>query len=234
MDNTRLNEEELYQLITFIKKHGFREALTITEILDHFACKVEEKMDQYPEMTLDQAMNAAHSDFGPLGFLPVVKTYEVAAKNKYKAIYNSEFKTNLANPFYVTIAVLSSFLFYRCLFWAERNNYKHFLGMNDAVVVFTLCYLFALLFLTYKFEINRRQNPVAKIISNLWVGLFLGLDPIHHFKYDTSEFAGFALLYALLCWYLVMRHFAIYTTAKKANDDSLIIYKYLENLKVRG
>ena len=63
MDNLTLDNGQLYPLIAFINKRGFHEPLMIVEILDHFACKVEEKMNQAPGISLEAAMAAAHDDF---------------------------------------------------------------------------------------------------------------------------------------------------------------------------
>ncbi len=237
MDNLTLNKEQLYQLISFINKRGFHEPLMIVEILDHFACKVEEKMNQISGISLDAAMTAAHDDFCPLGFVPIAKAYEANIKKKYKAVYRAQFKSNLSNPFYIITALLISLLFYKGCYWAEINNYKHVLDFNDAVLGITIGYFVSLLFLSFRYQPTVRKNPISKVILSMdtpWIGIFLGFNPIRDFKYHTPEFSVFAILYAIGCFYLVMRHFAVYTTLKKGHKDSAIVYDYLKSVNVAG
>ena len=42
MDSKVLSQEQLKELVRFIHSRGFREPAVVLEILDHFACKVEE------------------------------------------------------------------------------------------------------------------------------------------------------------------------------------------------
>ena len=56
MDKVTLTKEQLEELKVFINSRGFVEPVVVLEILDHFACKVEEELEQNPQYSLKKAM----------------------------------------------------------------------------------------------------------------------------------------------------------------------------------
>lgn len=71
----KLSKEELHSLVKFIQKRGFVELDIQLEILDHFACKVEEILSEEPNLALSDAMIRAHASFGAMGFSTIVDSY---------------------------------------------------------------------------------------------------------------------------------------------------------------
>lgn len=92
MDNITLNEDQLWQLRNFIIKRGIKEADVVNEILDHFACKVEEILSNEPNIPFDRAMQLAHQSFGSSGFGPLVAQYEKQLKLTINNIFKQELK----------------------------------------------------------------------------------------------------------------------------------------------
>lgn len=232
MDKKTLNQDELHILIGFIKRHGFTEPFIVAEILDHFACKVEEKMDQHPHLSLEAALAEAHQDFGVMGFRPIVRAYEANLKQKYRTVYRGELKKILAHPVYVVIALLIAAAFYKAWFWAEQNSCRQFLDINDIDIELLFVYGMSILFLSRKFSSFGLRNPVVKAILGLdtWVAFFIGLNPMHHYKYGTKVQAVAITVNAIFCFYLVVRFFALYTTLKKGYKDSEIVQDYLKSV----
>jgi hypothetical protein len=76
MDKVVLNKEQLKELKWFIHSRGFLQPLVVMEILDHFACMVEDMMQEDKELTLKQAMIKAHASLGVMGFRPIADAVE--------------------------------------------------------------------------------------------------------------------------------------------------------------
>lgn len=131
MDKIILKPDQLKELESFIRKRGFTDAVVVNEILDHFACKVEEKLTSHPEMEFHKAMEKAHSDFGIKGFAEIASNFENALKTKYRNIYRAKIIRMLRSPVYLLAAGMIAFGFYRAYFWANEKGYHHVLGTND-------------------------------------------------------------------------------------------------------
>lgn len=82
----RLTPDQLQHLKRFIARRGFGEPATLLEILDHFACKVEELWPEHPQWTLDEAMEAAHNSFGAAGFYRIVKAFQAATHRRFRGL----------------------------------------------------------------------------------------------------------------------------------------------------
>lgn len=98
MDNIILNEDRLWQLRNFIIKRGIKEADVVNEILDHFACKVEEILSAEKNMPLERAMQLAHQSFGASGFRPLVAEYEKHVEQTLNSLFKQELKKVLSSP----------------------------------------------------------------------------------------------------------------------------------------
>lgn len=120
MVDITLNEEQLFELKSFIRKKGITENDVVNEILDHFACKTEEIMNQDFRIPFGRAMQMAHQSFGATGFRPMVVHYE---KQIEKLVWD-EFKSNLkqviCSPKIIGV-ILTSILLYTGLSLAHHH-----------------------------------------------------------------------------------------------------------------
>lgn len=105
MDNIILNEDQIWQLRNFIIKRGIKEADVVNEILDHFACKVEEIMSIEKNMPFERAMQLAHQSFGASGFRPLVAEYEKQIQLAIKSIFIQELKNILGSTKIIFISL---------------------------------------------------------------------------------------------------------------------------------
>ena len=234
MDNVTLSKEQLYQLIGFIKKRGFHEPLVIVEILDHFACKVEEKIKADPALSLEQAMVSAHHDFGVLGFQPISKTFEADVKKKYKGIYRQEMIKVLMSPIHILIVACSSLLFYRGFLWAETNGYKHIFDINDVGVLAYLCIMVLLPLILFS-KYRRKGSPVIKAIYSRAFWSFLLIISVS-FRPDTDHLNARQLLFtsvigtAGVCFAMIAL-FTIQGAMKIGYNNTEVVYDYLKNVE---
>ncbi|MES2478625.1 MAG: hypothetical protein V4561_06035 [Bacteroidota bacterium] len=98
MNNIELNEDQLWQLREFIMHRGIKEPDVINEILDHFACKVEEIWSREKNLSLEKVMQLAHQSFGASGFRPLIAQYENHLEQVTNSIFKQELKKVLSSP----------------------------------------------------------------------------------------------------------------------------------------
>jgi hypothetical protein len=133
MDKCTLNEKQLDQLRMFIRRRGFRDDMVVEEILDHFACKVEELLTKQPELPFFEAMERAHRSFGAAGFRPVVAAFEKQLAKKYRRLFWSHIKHILLSPVYLPALLIAGYFMYQAFLWADAQGYAHIIGINDLV-----------------------------------------------------------------------------------------------------
>lgn len=153
MDKIVLKKEELDQLKQFVVRKGFREPGVLLEILDHFACKVEEELEAKPSLGLEQAMENAHRSFGVSGFYPLAKTFYEQVQLRYNRLYRAVQKQVLKQAsfwFFVTAAIGVYLPLYLI---CARSGYHHVLGVNDANALVMLSFLAATL---YEWNLRRK------------------------------------------------------------------------------
>lgn len=124
MDKIILDKEQLTTLTHFIWKRGFREPDIVQEILDHFACKVEEVMADEPKLNLQEAMYKAHESFGVMGFAPIVSAYRAGIIAKQKLIVKMAWRKAFTSIPTILIAILTGISTYKFFFWAEANGVR--------------------------------------------------------------------------------------------------------------
>lgn len=97
MDNVLLNQDQLEQLRQYIAKRSprFADPLVMEEILDHFACKVEELLTREPGADLNATMLKAHRSFGVKGFAPIADHVEQTLFKKYRRFSYKEMRSVL-------------------------------------------------------------------------------------------------------------------------------------------
>lgn len=102
-----LSKENLQELKAFIEKRSLRfsDPMILLEILDHFACKVEEIQEKNPGISLQAAMEEAHRAFGVRGFAPLADQAENSLLLRYKRIANGHIRNLLCSyPFLLIVA----------------------------------------------------------------------------------------------------------------------------------
>ncbi|GAA4453145.1 hypothetical protein [Rurimicrobium arvi] len=106
-----LRKEELQLLETYIKKRSLRfaEPAILSEILDHFACKVEELQAEHPGIELEEAMLRAHRSFGIRGFGPLADVAENSVYLRYRKYAFAEIRQLLLSPHMLYILSAGAF-----------------------------------------------------------------------------------------------------------------------------
>jgi cation transport ATPase len=228
MDKMRLNEAELRKVIAFIESRGFHDPGVIVEILDHFACKIEEKMQMFPGTSLDEAMRAAHNDFGRLGFYPLMANYEANTRKKYKAVYRQQRNRVLTNPLYIVPVLILSVLFYYGYLWA--NVYAKWEGINLFSAIAYVGFLAAFIVLNLRFKLIRHKSKLINEILNmdLIIVCFLNIICIQEAPYKPAALVFYAVVCSINCLYILVRTAAIWATLTISQPETDMVYSYLK------
>lgn len=205
MDNITLNEEQLWQLRQFIMKRGIKSPDVVHEILDHFACKVEEILTVQPNVSLDRAMQLAHQSFGSSGFRPLVAEYEKQLEKVLWSKYKTSLKETLLSP-EVFLCIFSAVLFYLLITQVPFLWNRHWLfDIEFWAILFS-----SLIFITSKMYFNR------KIKSEFGINLFK-VNKLEYWQQVSLTLPGNALVAA---------NFALIITPSTRSAPSLYLISY--------
>jgi hypothetical protein len=218
-----LNASELDRLREFIYKRGFRDPVVINEILDHFACKVEEWLSSEPKLNLEEAMKRAHHDFGVKGFRPLVALFEQEVHKKYKRLYWSTVRENLFSLKFIPIMIMGGWLFFQYCLWslsAGKLQGNIAMGLLTAYTLLELCTALY----THKWK-NLRKNYFlrhgvktsgALVPWLIWVVLV----DVPKEKAVAGNYPYLAVIIATAVFiYLLLHSMARYHTQKAAVDE---------------
>ncbi|MBX2906528.1 MAG: hypothetical protein KF744_10850 [Taibaiella sp.] len=233
MDKVTLNREQLQEVVAYIERRGFKDPLVLVEILDHFACKVEEKMEARPGMALGAAIVAAHSDFGPMGFYPLRKAFEEAAAKKYSAIFNNERKLLLKSPLFVLLTIVLSFLFTRVVLFFPFRSISDWYPRLPVMEVLCWGYLAAQLLLISHVPRRLRGSAVVKAVTpNTFLFLFISTSTLSRLLVGLPDEIGtISSLAGALFFYLVLDVFSTKNSLKHAIDEGAVVDNYLRRLQ---
>ena len=120
MNKILLDDTQLLQLKRFIILKGIKQEDVIHEILDHFACKVEELMNENIYLPFEKAVEQAYYSFGYNGFQKMTEQYE----KRLKKMVWKEFKSALPTVLQTKL-VVASFVWCLALFMM-----MHYLELN--------------------------------------------------------------------------------------------------------
>jgi hypothetical protein len=198
------------------------------EILDHFACKVEEILSEDPHIPFDTAIQKAHQSFGVKGFQPIVASFEAETEKKYKVLYWNNFKTIISKPACIILLPLIAIGYFKFFMWTVKNQYAHILDVNDGVSVFFIVLIMLQLYLVLGQKKEYRNHPYTKVsvtagnftgISGLLFYLMTGFTNVNDTPYTWIP----ALIFTAYFTYFIVRVFAAMQTIRKAKDDINII-----------
>lgn len=217
MDKITLNEEQITLLKDYIRKRGFTHPVEIQEILDHFACKVEELLQQHPDYTFQNALHKAHTSFGVKGFAPIVQTLQDNLSAQYKSYYYHSLKKQFLSP----ITLIFLFLLGVAVF---RSITIPFIIQNSYFGTYVIG---VILFFNIGSSIAASGGNWKKLRSNYyyqrchfwlnWVYILLPIYLPDSFPQRQPIIA--AVLVTLILLFAIVESRARYSTLRKAQQD---------------
>ena len=225
MDKVKLNEEQIDHLKEFIKTKGFHDHAVILEILDHFACKIEDIMTNEPKMSFYDALMKARLSFGVMGFQPISSAFEKQSRKKYRKLYWRNLFQSFTSIKFLILLDLSGYVSYELWLLFERKNFKHIFELND---IFFLVLLF---WAAFKFVLRKTLPDKGQYFSRL---AYFGEPMLPFFsfcilpdaftKHHLSQGGG--IITCVVTVYMIVMNYAYYTTLKKAVEDDKEIERF--------
>lgn len=111
----KLNPEQLNRIKRFISKRGFTAIDLQMEIIDHVACRIEDKLQANPKLDFEQALQQTHAEFGVFGFSTLEEALIQGLNREYRNQISLELKTWLTWP-HVLATAGTAVLLYQLFF----------------------------------------------------------------------------------------------------------------------
>jgi hypothetical protein len=222
MDKVKLGKEQLKELKYFIYSRGFREPEVMMEILDHFACKVEDKLTENPLLSLQDAIKEAHKEFGYNGFYSIKASLDVFTRRRYKRIYWQEVKYCVTSVPLMLMIILTGYMTYQSMLWAFINNKVDFVFEDNVVgmsiwVAMIIAELIKGIILTWKgrksYYISMAQGIAYISTTMVWVIL-----PVNDAKTENGMIVK-SIIGAISVAYFIVHYLAHYKMIKAAHKD---------------
>jgi len=218
MDNVKLSEQQVKELKDYIKAKGFTDPAVINEILDHFACKVEEELEVNPELSFYDAIHQARKSFGVMGFAPIAESFTKQLRSKYIKVYWRTFWKTITSPLYIPLLCLLGYVCYKSWYWASVNNYKHILDMNDVSSLLIISFVIVQGAILYQGGAQKNfYRQAAKGATWLFPWTFIYLMP-NVGRHNINPWVP-ALVVSILSIWGVVQLIALHATIKTAKED---------------
>lgn len=221
MDNkVTLTAGQIEELKYFIRTRGFVQPVQIQEILDHFACKVEELLEQEPSLPFHQAMKQAHHSFGINGFRPVIKELDNTLSRTYRQVYWQGIKDCFLSVKRILPIILFGIFGYQFSDWCELSGLNKEWDMNVAANLLMVCFLLFHLLISVKTEtLLSKENNYYIPFSNVGFSIF-PFAFLPSFFYQPVAYLQLMNIFLGICYsYLLVSSIATYHTKEKAVAD---------------
>lgn len=218
MESKHLSDEQISFLKDYIRKRGFVNAIEIQEILDHFACKVEEVLELHPTLTLQQAMLQAHTSFGVKGFEPLVAAFKRNQTALYRKTYFTTLKASVTQPKWLLLVIASVIACYQIFRITDVQ-----LFIDDYSFSFLVLYMASTLLINWYVFLGAHQSIYKSYFYGLMPSeeVILSIVPFILFINFPSTYSKTeAIVSALFLVYMFVERVAYYQILKKmkAND----------------
>lgn len=149
-----LTPAQIDELYAFVKRKGVDYYDLQIELVDHLASEIEQKIEDYPALTFEKALESVYAGFGIFGFTEVIEKAHFAVARRSTKLWWSYFKQFWKLPRLLFTIALIGFVWGCCLEF----------GINSVISVNA-----GLIVMNISFEIYRlwRNKSRIKLISYL-------------------------------------------------------------------
>lgn len=168
-----LSTDQITTLKKLISFKGYEEIDVQYEILDHVACRIEVLMDENPKLTLEDAFQKTHAEFGIFGFADLADSYRESIRKKFWSRYWASLRS-LVTSFQVFYLFFLGWTFHwisqNFMFFGERLTAPGWavIGLMISMV----------LFLIYFHRVGKKYKNYATFKQGL--SLFTGFQLVIH------------------------------------------------------
>lgn len=202
----KLSSAQLIAVKSFIQSRGIKYIDVQTEIVDHVASAIEEKMDGNALLKFEDALKQTHASFGIFGFGSMEDAIIKGMNNRFRKIFWKNFSSFLGLK-YMGMILLAGFLLYQMQ--VLINDQYHMLAIF-LIAIFGLLGILVILSLNYKGYKNFLTYRTSSSYL-IFIGSFLNLFNFVIGKAITGTIFGANSNY--LIGTIVLLFFIIYVTA---------------------
>ncbi len=133
MEAEKINPQQLQDLFAFTRKHFVEYHDLQAELADHLANAIEERWQQQPGLSFNEALQAEFKKFGIFGFSDIVEQRQNALFKRYHRLVWQEFRSALDIRMALIIAFSSAAIFMAVLFfpWSYALLLLLFFGVSS-------------------------------------------------------------------------------------------------------
>jgi tryptophan-rich sensory protein len=211
----KLSSIQINQIRDFVAGRGFTEPDLQIEILDHMVCRVEDFMTSNTNLSLEHAVQLAHSEFGVMGF----SIFEDAMRSALQKRYLKLFKRIFLGSFqWKYLPLMAAFIYL-------ANVAFQLISLPEAaftatgivlIVVLVVNGIFnAIRYKRYTHMLTFKMGSVYLILSTaLFQAYNILIVQLRLYKYLNANLTG--LLFAVVLLVLMVTFYAVNTTQQHA------------------
>jgi hypothetical protein len=227
-----LTKEQIEIIKGLISKKGYQEIDVQYEILDHVACKIEDMIQENPQLSIEDAFSKVHASFGIFGFLELEESYIKAIYTKSNQ-YTWKALLNIWSSWRIILPILLTLIFFHLS--SLVNEHLETSTMGFLIVFFSMILL--LLALWYRpIIVNSKKyrkfaywkyNTLHHSTPFLGVYLLMHFRNLEHFKILDSATWNWVFIFPVLLVFAMIS----YTYAlRKSLDNSTKRMEELEKI----
>lgn len=134
-----LTKEQIQEIDNYISACGIKYYDVKMEIVDHFATKLEERLEENPTLDFKKALIEEHKKFSNNGFKKLLSTKETATQNRFIKMSLAHLKTFFRLPKIILSVALFVVLYQTMQLFADKKDF--FLGLTVVMMALFLVML---------------------------------------------------------------------------------------------
>ena len=220
----KLSPRQIDDLFAFCREHYVYHYDLQLELVDHLASAIEQKWEENPRLTYNEALWEVFGKFGIYGFAKVRKAKEKALRKKYNRLM-----WKCIGQFYKLPKIIMTIALSLLIFTSIRfiNNVEVIVGLVFAgLAIFSLIYLvfyypkkFKLDLVPGKSFILYEQLKMVNSTFGALVGLPLNIYNVSRFLNQPSNFYTELGSSVFLSFFIIMLYASFFYIPQKIKDD---------------
>ena len=168
-----ITDAQYESLFAFCRRHYVHYYDVQVELVDHLSAAIEERMQQNPKLSFDQALDSVYAGFGIKGFADIVATrmqmvYEKCKKQKWKLFFSYFTVPKIA----MTVCIYAGLLLVGKFLTQDYHRGLFFLALVFAVFIFEIIHTIRINRL-FKHQKKEMILTSERLSSEIFSGFFL-------------------------------------------------------------
>ncbi|OCX51650.1 hypothetical protein BEL04_16655 [Mucilaginibacter sp. PPCGB 2223] len=220
----KLTAGQIAHIKAFISKRGFTYPDVQLEIIDHVASRVEELMTANPALSLDEAIQITHGEFGVMGFGVIEDAITAGLQKRYLRLFGAAFVSYFRLK-YIPLMVLFICLVYIPFVAVAKPELFFIAGF-----ILVIAALIALRYTDYK-KYKRYNQLLTMKMGNLYLIFAMLIFQVWNVFgvqiriYEHLSLNLVGIIYGLLVVVVIVLFVTINTVRKKALQSCIELDK---------